>query len=233
MSEKMQEKIKKLFALAGSGNEHEAELAMERAAALMEAHGINKEDLDDSPYSGEATSENIWKLTREGFNGPLVYAIGKAFGGDTVGLTGTGKFDVIGTPAIIATIKGMYEFSLETIDRLTFHHMKNPELPPYASAAEKTKYKNRYRSGLASGMMETLNKIAAHNKKEQAAQSQYGLVLVTNSQKVERYTKEKYPRLMSSSTRALSGAGFGNGKRDGRNVGFSKQAGSGERKLLG
>ena len=35
MSEKMQEKIKKLFALAGSGNEHEAELAMERAAALM------------------------------------------------------------------------------------------------------------------------------------------------------------------------------------------------------
>lgn len=234
MSEKIEAKIKKLFKLAASSNEHEAQLAMERAAELMEQYSISKDDLDESPFAGETTSENIWQLTKERFNGPLVYAIGQAFGGECIGLSGAAKFDVIGSQAVIATIKGMYEFALSTIDRLTHHHMKHPELPPYASKGERVKYKNRYRSGLASGMMETLDKIAKQNKGETAKKSEYGLVLLTNSEKVQRFTKEKYPRLVTSRTKTLSGAGFSNGKADGRNVGFSGQVGrGGSQKLIG
>ena len=233
-NEKLIDRIKKLYALAGSANEHEASLAMERAADLMREHGISKEAVSDSPFAGDPTFEAVWQLTREAFNGPLVYAIAKAFGGSTVGMPGEGKYDVLGTPAIIVTIKGMYEFSLLTIDRLTHHEMQAPDLPPFASGAEKTKYKNRYRAGLASGMMETLNAITRQNAQAQRDKSQYGLVLVTNSQKVQVALKQKYPRLTNSSSRGLGGHGFGNGKATGRGVGFSKQTGNGSgQKMIG
>lgn len=38
-------KIKKCLALAQSANEHEAALALEKARALMEEHGVSAEDL--------------------------------------------------------------------------------------------------------------------------------------------------------------------------------------------
>lgn len=222
--EKIEDRIKKLLKLAGSGNEHEANLAMERAAGLMAEHGISKEDISDSPFAGRPDFEKIWQLTREAFNGPLVYAISLAFGGNCVSLRNEAKYDVLGTKAVMTTIKGMYEYSLTTIDRLTQAHMKAPELPPFAGNGERKKYANRYRAGLASGMTQTLVEIKRQNQKAKTSQTEYGLVLVSNDQKVTLALKEKYPRLGSSSSRALGGAGFSNGRADGRGVGFSKQS---------
>lgn len=221
--EKIEDRIKKLLQLAGSGNEHEANLAMERAAALMAEHGISKEDVSDSPFAGNPEFEKIWQLTREAFNGPLVNAITQAFGGSCVSLAQS-KYDVLGTKAILVTIKGMYEYSLTTIDRLTLAHMKAPELPPFAGQGERVKYRNRYRNGLACGMMDTLRAIKRQNEQAKAGQGDYGLVLVSNAQKVSVALKNKYPRLGTGSCKILGGAGFGNGKADGRGVGFSKQS---------
>lgn len=222
--DKLQDRIRKLLQLAGSANEHEAALAMGKAAAMMREHGISKEDVSDSPFAGRPEFEEIWQLTREAFNGFLVYAISNAFGGTTVSLRGVGKFDVLGTPAVVATIKGMYEYSLTTIDRLTAAHMKHPELPPFAKKVERMKYANRYRAGLASGMCQTLNAIKAENDKAKRAGSEYGLVLVSNADKIKLALRDKYPRLGHASSSALSGAGFSNGRSDGRDVGFSRQS---------
>lgn len=46
--EKLIDKIRKLLALAGSANVHEAALAAEKAQRLMDAHALSAEDLADS-----------------------------------------------------------------------------------------------------------------------------------------------------------------------------------------
>lgn len=62
--DKLQDRIRKLLQLAGSANEHEAALAMEKAAALMREHGISKEDVSDSPFAGRPEFEEICRHVR-------------------------------------------------------------------------------------------------------------------------------------------------------------------------
>ena len=86
---KVEEKIKKLLELANSANEHEANLALQRANELMNAHGVSEGDLIDSPFKGEAGQEYIWQLSREGFNISLMQITARAFGGRIINMLST------------------------------------------------------------------------------------------------------------------------------------------------
>jgi hypothetical protein len=65
-TEKIVEKIQKLFALGQSPNQHEAELALKKAIALMDTHNIRQEDLnlkDEIGYSVYLEQGRVQNLT--------------------------------------------------------------------------------------------------------------------------------------------------------------------------
>lgn len=55
-NQKILEKIKKLMAMAGSSNKHEAATALRQAQILMEKHGINQSAIDLSDISSQFAS---------------------------------------------------------------------------------------------------------------------------------------------------------------------------------
>jgi hypothetical protein len=58
MTEEIKEKIRKLLALAGSSNEHEAKLALDRAIALMNRYQISEYDLERDPFVAQTRAHN-------------------------------------------------------------------------------------------------------------------------------------------------------------------------------
>lgn len=233
--EKIEDRIKKLLELANSANEHEANLALQRANDLMNAHGVTEGDLIDSPFRGDPGHEYIWQVSREVFNISLMQIMARAFGGRIININTKWKHHLFGTDAIRVTIKAMYEYSMGTIDRLTEREMRNPQdLPPFVASGERTKYKNRYRSGLAFGMIETLTAIRDQNSRKHTGADQFGLMVMDSKRKTDNLVKLEYPKLgkgnYGSST--WGGAGFSTGKTDGRGVGFNRQTGAGSQKRL-
>lgn len=233
--EKIEDRIKKLLELANSANEHEANLALQRASELMMEHGVSEGDLIDSPFKGEPGQEYIFQQSREVFNIALMQIMARAFGGRIININENYKHHLFGTDAIRSTIKAMYEYSMSTIDRLTEAEMASPQdLPPFAKAGAKTKYKNRFRSGIAFGMIETLTGIRDKNRRETSGSNEFGLMVLNSWKKTDALVNKEYPKLGHSSRRSstFGGAGFSAGKTAGRNVGFNKQAGGGSQKRL-
>jgi hypothetical protein len=58
MTEEIKEKIRKLLALAGSSNKHEAKLALDRAIALMNRYQISEYELERDPFVAQTRAHN-------------------------------------------------------------------------------------------------------------------------------------------------------------------------------
>ena len=125
--------------------------------------------------------------------------------------------------------------TMGTIDRLAIAEMRNPQgLPGWVSTGEKTKYKNRFRSGLAFGMIETLTAIRDQNRRQNSDSTQFGLMVMDSKRKTDSLVNLEYPSLGHSNhgSATFGGAGFSAGKETGRNVGFNRQTGGGSQKRL-
>lgn len=207
----IKERIKKLLALAQSANENEANLAFERAAELMFEHSIDKNDMKENLFDGPIGNEKIDRITAEVLNDFLIVPLCGAFRCQCVSLKKSKQFDIFGTESARETTKAMYEYCLETITRITKNHVATVKL--FGIYADR-KYINRYRAGIASGMIETLRAIA----------SKYGSD--TGNKAVLEYKMKVYKSLRPSRTitSTWGGNGFSSGKDMGQNVGFSKQA---------
>lgn len=123
--DRVMERVRKLLALAGSSNEHEAELAMRRAQALMLRHNIEAaaakttrayeaRQLGDPAKRRTFVERSIASLLSEYF---FVQVIGMPVYVPRLGTVGT-VYEIVGTRANVEMARHVYEYLLATADRL-------------------------------------------------------------------------------------------------------------------
>lgn len=112
--EKLLEKLKKLFALGNSPNQHEAEAALAKANQLMQEHQISMSDVDvhdmgnveqgDTLYVREAGSARHWVYQ-------LADAAARLFDGRAIDNSTTESFGFrfVGTPTDMQAMRMMFE----------------------------------------------------------------------------------------------------------------------------
>ncbi len=123
--DKVLERIRKLLALAGSSNQHEAEMAMRKAHELMLRHNIEMTKaraidsyevahLGDPEKRGNRVEDSVMALLTEYF---FVKVIRIPVYLPKLGKRG-GVFEIAGTRANVEMARHVYEFLLATADRL-------------------------------------------------------------------------------------------------------------------
>lgn len=112
---KMADKIRKLFALATSPNEHEAKLAAQRASELMEKYQIEMADVLLTEAKTQQVETERYEVPDQKMKliwiGILAHGCAKLFDGEVLdcgGLHGT-RLTFIGYPDDIASIKWLFE----------------------------------------------------------------------------------------------------------------------------
>lgn len=129
-------RIQKLLALANDGGatEAEASLAMEKAQAIMAEHNLTMATI---AATGEKGQEN---RTKEGLDGQAMYDyqrdlmaaiadtnycyVNVIYRGSRRGVRGVG-YQIIGTESNVATAKIMFEYLMQTINRLVMIEIGN------------------------------------------------------------------------------------------------------------
>ncbi len=130
--DKVLERIRKLLALAGSQNQHEAELAMKKAHELMLRHNIEMTrakandsycvaHLGDPDKRGNRVEDAVMALLTEYF---FVKVIRIPVYIPLKGKRG-GVFEIVGTRANVEMAKHVYEFLLATAERLWHANRKD------------------------------------------------------------------------------------------------------------
>ena len=228
-------KVKKLLKLSESDNEHEANLALQKASQLMRDHCISEAQVQG------ASKEKLESIDCESIHFPsntknwsqsLAAGVAKAFGCKVV-FTGSGsqyntKYSMrtFGTATDRATVRVMLDYSYTTVNRLVKKEQKRLKIEdPWENVK---RYSHNFRVGLAVSMRDTLTEIAKQNTKEVDDKTQYGIILYDKSKRVEALFKEKYPNklnaLGSLSTRG-SARGYNAGRDSGKSVRFNRPVG--------
>lgn len=216
-------KIKKLLALSESGNEHESNLAFEKANQLMRDHLISKDDLiDDDDVIGY---EVVPMKNSAHWYASLMWAMARGFRCQVIrkkrSWNSEGSFTVFGSKGDRVTVKLMFEFALGQIDRLGKKEYQRVKGTQYRMR----NYMNSYRTGVVTGMRKTLETLAKQNSRDE--DQGYGIVLRDRDKQINDMVKRMFPRLSTarSNTRMHSGAYHG-GAKSGGNISFNKQANS-------
>lgn len=204
------EKIKKLFALGKSANEHEAALAMERARSMMLKYNIEQSDLAKNEI--EDIIEIDFALNSK-FNTPattLAYWIGKGFNIKPIIIkTSTGyhksekKIRFIGTISDIAAGTYVYGYILNLINIKSKEYFEQirwskSKWTPSGSKKAQTDY--------SYGFVNTIAKQLEAMEKEREIVNPYevevekALVVVKNAN-IDKYIKDTLGKVKSSNTK--------------------------------
>lgn len=121
MNEKLIDKLRKLLRLGTSSNQHEAELAMQKALEIAQAHGIelsnisvevNQSDIgEDSIQFGQRmpiVSEYVFSILQLFFNVKVIQTGNRLYGRQVI---------LVGSQDHIYTAKYIYDFLADAMDR--------------------------------------------------------------------------------------------------------------------
>lgn len=227
-SEQVLDRIRKLLALAGSPNQHEAELAMQKAHELMVRHnvesvaqgaelGYEARHLGDPEKRGTRVESDIIGLLVECF---FVKAIRIP-----VYIVRTGKrgqvYEIVGTPQNVEMAAHVHAFLLATADRLWQENRRDHRV-------KSGRDRLAYQSGVINGFRE---KLAGERK---MLKQQEGLVWV-GDRKLDGFYRARHPHITTRRTTVyLTGAHLA-GREAGRSVVLHKpvsSSGGGTRGLL-
>ncbi len=228
-------KVKKLLNLSQSDNEHEANLALQKASELMREHCISEAQVKNYSLKSDVEAvefENIhFPSNTKRWSQILAADVAKAFGCRII-FTGTRTsqfttkyvLQVFGTKTDRATVQIMLEYTYNTVNRLVKkeqQRLKREE--PWENIK---RYSHNFRVGLAVSMGKTLGEITRQNEEEgKEKNTQYGLILYNKKQKVDALFKQTYPKKlksMSSLTTRGTSNGYDAGKESGKGVRFSR-----------
>lgn len=227
------EKIRKLLALSQSKNQHEAELAAQRASELMQKYQIAQSVVEASSVkSGKEKIANVY------FTVPdlrmkyqwvihLGHACAKLFDGTILtnrGLHGTG-FTFVGLQSEIPLMesmfthlynawKGFVEFDLE---RAKQDHSMNSweEWQPKHTM----KFKHGHGQGYAYALFNRCKALAESRKQAVAASSSAGsAMIVLRDNAVSQWLTDNQIRTVKMKQTSGSSSGFDAGRRAGNNV---------------
>jgi len=236
--EKIIEKVRKLLALGGSDNLHEAELALGRASDMMRKYQIKEAEIhkDEGGYKIEIQDHTIiLPLGGCPWVRGLVFAIGNAFGCQSIILSyypGTKrpsyKIKFYGDQADIATVRLLVQYAFETVCRFEKAEWLKVLSGEVSTTLTKTAYIHSYRIGVARGMCEVLQRIQNENERKgqkaiNGENNTYALIFADKKALTAKAFKIDYPRVvrMSGSSSCRSGEGRSRGARDGKSVSFT------------
>lgn len=213
-------RVSKLLALASSANQHEAELAMNKAQQLMQAH--NFEAVKSKMPQGYGFRQLHAPMTRiyeperwlaaiinEHFFVHVIWV--QAYDAQR-GQQGR-VLEIAGTPENLAIAEYVHGFLLQTAERLWVQHKK-------AQGITKNKDRQRFRIGVMRGFKE---KLAA----QKVASKATGLVWVKDGD-LEAYARRRHPRIHSVRHQAASdSAALRAGRAAGRGIVLNKPVNTG------
>lgn len=203
----MLEKVRKLLALAGSDNEHEAAAAAARAASIMERYEIEAADLgnlDDEPEEIEETTfdDHGGRLTR--WRAVLASILAQASGCAvyTVG----GRIQIVGKPSDVERAGILFRYCREEIERLAIRHARG----------QGRAYANAYRHGCVSAIGTSIRQEAAKTQRAaQEAGNTSALVLVDRQKAANTHMHQVHGSMRASRSQVSSAAGLRAGRADG------------------
>ena len=213
MDNKLIEKIQKLISLADSPNENEAKAAMAKAQELMLKHNIDMRSVEshDSEYINETSEtfkrehpymKHINGILQDFFFVKVVKSCRR----------GASFFNYIGEKNNVATAVHTKNFLMDTFERLWQDYRKETG----ATRGSKTSFIY----GLAQGISAKLK------EQRQAAEEQYGLVLVNDPKATEKMN-ELFNKLRSGGRNRMNlgdAAAISAGQAAGKGVSFNSGA---------
>lgn len=222
--EKIIDRVKKLLALSNSSNEHEAQLAAQRAADLLSKHNMTLTDVEildcevieewfevsklgekGKPY----TSFPRWisrlsaVIARHFFCTPL---LSKAIGKKKVGF--------IGSRSDAEVAKYVFYYLVKTTESLSAEHIKRSKT--MVTPGRLRKYKLSYQMGVVNGIRLKLEE----SKKEPFRTASGTDLMVIKDEASERYLQQKYGSIKQGRkvVNTLDGHAYAEGIKDGRNI---------------
>lgn len=206
-TEKIVEKIQKLFALGQSPNQHEAELALKKAIALMDTHNIQQEDLNlkdeigYSVYLEQGRVPNWVKLLTAGVAKmcsckALFYSGGRSK-----------KIKVWGKKVHREIFTYTMDYLMEAIDRLTKEN----------AYGRGSSYCNSYRQGLVQNLTNRIEDLLKSPEVEEKA-----IVLRDkNLTEIDEFFKQTGKKIKNTCV-SVGGNGFFQGLKDGDQINLNK-----------
>jgi Protein of unknown function (DUF2786)/SprT-like family len=200
------DRIRKLLALAGSSNQHEAEIAMRKAHELMLRHNIETtggdyevRHLGDPEKRVTAVEQDIAGLLAEFFFVKVIRI--------PVYLPRLGKrghvFEIVGTRANVEMASHVYAFLLATADRLWRDNRADARV-------RSGRDRNAYQTGVIGGFRD---KLAGERK----ALKGTGLVWVGDAS-LDRYYRARHPRITTRTRMVRLNGAHSAGREAGRRV---------------
>ncbi len=205
------DRIRKLLALAGSSNEHEAELAMKKAHELMLRHNLDAAQaraasgyqvahVGDPEKRGNRVESDIVGLLIEFF---FVKAIRVPV---YVARTGTRGlvYELVGSPENLEMARHVYEFLMATVERLWRENRSDPRV---RSGRDRL----HYQAGVVNGFRGKL--LAQQTDLKQVA----GLVWA-GDRKLDRFYRLRHPHVTTRRSRVRMTGAYNAGREAGGKI---------------
>jgi ElaB/YqjD/DUF883 family membrane-anchored ribosome-binding protein len=229
-SKNLIDKIKKLLALSASPNENEAASAAQKANELLSVHNLKMADLADDASCCEEVEEFVLEETGKNvlWKSYLIKALAQANYCETfINQTRASiKRVLVGKPINILACQQMYDYLVETINRLCSEQTDTTRA-----------YKNAFRLGCAERLYRRIIEAFEQQQEEgiPSTSETDGMSAIVLNSLLERLEKENqyyltcnYPdlRQVSSRTRCSSTSGYNAGVQAGNSVSLNKQLGN-------
>lgn len=233
--DKVMDKIKKLLALGKSPNEGEATNAMAHAQALLMKHNLSMEEISDEEISdvieqdvtGERSGIARWEQDLMGsiassLNCRMIkskYHVPHKY--DPYKYIARQKWRVVGSEADCVVTKYLIEYLKDALHSLTDTHMKGMDL--YGND------RKRYRESYMLGACRTVCLKVRDKYKEEMPDSEEMFALVRKKdQAVQDYLDALGCRTMKARRNKVDFGAFGNGLKDGDNIGINQAVRGGD-----
>jgi len=250
--------LSKILGLTASSNPHEARLAEEKLEQQLQARGITRDQLEQQLDMStvdeeiEATSFRygqpykridpavsiILSAVADFYNGTVINTVKDEDGNY---LDGYRQHDVLASTARKLEIQIYTDFLVQALqDDWTKHCKEDPFQVAIMGSAHRNSFRKAWARKVHSRFAEMKKDEQTNGRKIQTEQrtiNQSALAVIksneTERSAIDKYCKEKYPRLRSGRGYTGGGSGSSAGRAAGSSVGLSRQVAGGGYKQLG
>lgn len=211
--EKLIDKLRKLFALGASSNQHEAELAMAKAAELMREHQISAIEID-LKEAGQVSEEDVVVAKGNGVR-HFVYMMARAaaimFDGEVSILLGSrSALRFIGTKNDIEAMKMIFTHLFASWKAIVEHDLREAKRfaeSPFAPR-DTMRYKHGHGVGFSTAVLGRARVLQAERRASVSTKSATGRdLVVVKDQALAAHIRGKYhARQTNPSPGSMSGA---------------------------
>jgi hypothetical protein len=235
IDQKLIDKLQKLLALAGSDNEHEAQLAMSKAEDLMREHNLSVADVALNGSGAHVQSQKVYghTATYAKWEGSLGWTVAKTFNGQAIRIS-RGKdegwfFTFVAGRTDLVIIVDLYERLRETIKRMTKQYMAQ-----HKGHQRRSLLQNSYRLGLLNTIVTRLKRFKENTAPDGIQKNAFGLtgkeLMVVKERAVEQRVVQLFPDLTMARTRVsrVLLSAYEQGQADGHNVSLHQSVAGGK-----